>query len=415
MTPSGLDGKGQFTSAYDLALIAREDFANADFRKYVLTRTAQMPAQPKLKQNGFQFQNENKLIFNYPGALGGKTGFTTVARHSYVGAAQRNGRRLVVTLLGAEAHPLRGWQQGEALLDWGFSLPKDASVGHLVTPGGGGRRSRPPSQPTPEQPGRPAAPTAAQAGRRAAAAALSMVAGRGGRRRGAGRHPAAAPADPAPPPPPPPRARRTGPARAEPRRPQPLHRLRRSAASRPKTQTTATPSAAVNSISMARPAAASACLVDGQARPGPSRTRSTSQTPSTKPRIRPTTGTTKKPTRPSTPPASSAELGTPTLLSRLPGQQVFDRRPDQRDHGRDGQHEPPAPRPTRRRAAPTAARPAQLSSRPGKHRDDHADDAERDHDAGDDGDGRTGVGEVHGVHAARVRHNPQAGAPAADG
>ncbi|AEV87541.1 D-Ala-D-Ala carboxypeptidase [Actinoplanes sp. SE50] len=134
VTPSGLDGKGQFTSAYDLALIARSDFAKADFRKYVLTRSAQMPAQRSPRVGGFQFQNENKLIYNYPGAMGGKTGFTTVARHSYVGAAQRNGRRLVVTLLGAEAHPLRGWQQGAALLDWGFAQPAGASVGHLVTP-----------------------------------------------------------------------------------------------------------------------------------------------------------------------------------------------------------------------------------------------------------------------------------------
>jgi D-alanyl-D-alanine carboxypeptidase (penicillin-binding protein 5/6) len=134
ITPSGLDGKGQFTSAYDLALIARQDFAKPDFRKYVLTKSAEMPAQPKLKKAGFQFQNENKLIFKYPGALGGKTGFTTVARTSYMSAAQRNGRRLVVTLLGAETRPLRGWQQGAALLDWGFSLPRDASVGTLVTP-----------------------------------------------------------------------------------------------------------------------------------------------------------------------------------------------------------------------------------------------------------------------------------------
>jgi serine-type D-Ala-D-Ala carboxypeptidase (penicillin-binding protein 5/6) len=134
VTPSGLDGKGQFTSAYDLALIAREDFAKPDFRRYVLTRTAYMPAQPKLKKAGFQFQNENKLIYNYPGAMGGKTGFTTVARTSYMSAASRNGRRLVVTLLGAETRPQRGWQQGEALLDWGFSLPREASVGTLVTP-----------------------------------------------------------------------------------------------------------------------------------------------------------------------------------------------------------------------------------------------------------------------------------------
>jgi D-alanyl-D-alanine carboxypeptidase (penicillin-binding protein 5/6) len=134
VTPSGLDGKGQFTSAYDLALIARVCFANADFRKYALTRSAQMPAQKKPKAGGFQFQNENKLIYNYDGALGGKTGFTQLARHSYVGAAERDGRRLVATLLGAEARPQRGWEQGAALLDWGFSLPEGTSVGNLVTP-----------------------------------------------------------------------------------------------------------------------------------------------------------------------------------------------------------------------------------------------------------------------------------------
>ncbi|WP_091344527.1 D-alanyl-D-alanine carboxypeptidase family protein [Micromonospora rhizosphaerae] len=135
VTPSGLDGKGQFTSAYDLALIARACFANPLFRRYALTERTQIPAQPALKKGGFQIQNENQLIYRYRGALGGKTGFTELARHTYVGAAERNGRRLVVTLLGAEARPLRGWQQGAELLDWGFSLPRDASVGRLVEPG----------------------------------------------------------------------------------------------------------------------------------------------------------------------------------------------------------------------------------------------------------------------------------------
>jgi serine-type D-Ala-D-Ala carboxypeptidase (penicillin-binding protein 5/6) len=132
VTPSGLDGRGQFTSAYDLALIARACFSLPDFGKYDTTMRTQMPAQPHAK--GFQIQNENLLLTQYKGALGGKTGFTNLARHTYVGAAQRNGRRLVVTLLGAEAQPVRGWQQGAALLDWGFSVPKGASVGHLVTP-----------------------------------------------------------------------------------------------------------------------------------------------------------------------------------------------------------------------------------------------------------------------------------------
>jgi D-alanyl-D-alanine carboxypeptidase (penicillin-binding protein 5/6) len=184
VTPSGLDGPGQFTSAYDLALIARVCFANADFRKYALTRSAQMPAQKKPKAGGFQFQNENKLIYNYDGALGGKTGFTQLARHTYVGAANRNGRRLVATLLGAEATPLRGWQQGAALLDWGFKLPADASVGKLVEPDGADgqgtadTRSAPAAVPpaTGEKP-RPAAARAAppQALSFAAAAAVAVL------------------------------------------------------------------------------------------------------------------------------------------------------------------------------------------------------------------------------------------------
>ncbi|MGW4683282.1 D-alanyl-D-alanine carboxypeptidase family protein [Micromonospora taraxaci] len=135
VTPSGLDGAGQFTSAYDLALIARACFAQPTFRRYALTGQTSIPAQPAQRTKGFDIQNENQLIYRYPGALGGKTGFTDLARHTYVGAAERGGRRLVVTLLGAESAPKRGWEQGAALLDWGFTVPRDASVGRLVEPG----------------------------------------------------------------------------------------------------------------------------------------------------------------------------------------------------------------------------------------------------------------------------------------
>lgn len=133
-TPSGLDGPGQFTSAYDLALIARPLFDRSDFLRYVQTERAQIPPQPPQDPRGFQIQNQNRLLDRYPGALGGKTGYTDLARHSFVGAAQRDGRRLVVTLLGAERRPVPGWEQGAALLDWGFSVPAGASVGQLVDP-----------------------------------------------------------------------------------------------------------------------------------------------------------------------------------------------------------------------------------------------------------------------------------------
>lgn len=135
VTPSGLDAPGQFTSAYDLALIARACFDDATFQRYALTRQTKVPDQPRKHVKGFEIQNQNSLIDEYPGALGGKTGYTDLARHTYVGAAERDGRRLVVTVLGAEHLPLRGWQQGAALLDWGFAQPSDASVGRLVEPG----------------------------------------------------------------------------------------------------------------------------------------------------------------------------------------------------------------------------------------------------------------------------------------
>ncbi|WP_327003423.1 D-alanyl-D-alanine carboxypeptidase [Dactylosporangium sp. NBC_01737] len=134
VTPSGLDAPDQLTSAYDLALIARADFARPDFLKYDTTLVFQWPAQPPKDPKGFQIQNENKLLTMYEGAIGGKTGFTDEARHTYVGGAQRGGRRLVVTIMGAEIVPARAWKQGTMLLDWGFALPAATSVGHLVTP-----------------------------------------------------------------------------------------------------------------------------------------------------------------------------------------------------------------------------------------------------------------------------------------
>lgn len=133
VTPSGLDGPGQYTSAYDLALIARATYAREDFRRYIATRVAQIPGEGGTP--GFAITHDNTLLDHYPGTLGGKTGFTDLARQTYVGVAERNGRRLVVTLLGAETAPLGSLGEAAALLDWGFALSPDASVGRLITPG----------------------------------------------------------------------------------------------------------------------------------------------------------------------------------------------------------------------------------------------------------------------------------------
>ncbi|MFG2052537.1 D-alanyl-D-alanine carboxypeptidase family protein [Micromonospora sp. NPDC048930] len=143
-TPSGLDGPGQYTSAYDLALIARATYARADFRRYIATRVAQIPAESG--RPGFAITHDNTLLDHYPGTLGGKTGFTDLARQTYVGVAERNGRRLAVTLLGAETAPLGSLGEAAALLDWGFALSPGASVGRLVTPDEQKKQDRPIAQ-----------------------------------------------------------------------------------------------------------------------------------------------------------------------------------------------------------------------------------------------------------------------------
>jgi D-alanyl-D-alanine carboxypeptidase (penicillin-binding protein 5/6) len=85
---------------------------------------------------GFQVNNDNSLLRTYEGFLGGKTGFTDDSRHTYVGGAERDGKRLAVVLLRGEKQdnaPLS--QQGADLLDYGFALAKSGAkpVGELVT------------------------------------------------------------------------------------------------------------------------------------------------------------------------------------------------------------------------------------------------------------------------------------------
>ena len=134
-TPSGLDVAGQSSSPYDLALIFRALIEDPVTAAILVTPTAQIPEVPG-RSLGYQIQNQNPLLTSYPGNLGGKTGFTDAARHTFVTAAERNGRRLVVSVMDTENQPLRAADQAALLLDWGFALPAGVDgVGELVEPG----------------------------------------------------------------------------------------------------------------------------------------------------------------------------------------------------------------------------------------------------------------------------------------
>ncbi len=162
-TPSGLDGPGMSTSAYDLALVFGHVLSRPLLAELLSTRQVDFPGFGG--RPGFVLSNDNKLLHHYDGALGGKTGFTDDARHTYVGAAVRSGRPLIVVLMRGEQRPVPMWQQAAQLLDYGFALPTGRPVGHLV--------AGPPStenQPTETQPiatqpiATPAAPARAGSG-----------------------------------------------------------------------------------------------------------------------------------------------------------------------------------------------------------------------------------------------------------
>ena len=129
-TPSGLDGPGMSASAYDLALAFRQVLNRPLLVELLGTRQADFPGFGN--RPGFVVNNDNKLLRSYPGALGGKTGFTDDARHTQLDAAQRNGRRLMVVLMRGEQHPVSMSEQAARLLDYGFALPTGHPVGKLV-------------------------------------------------------------------------------------------------------------------------------------------------------------------------------------------------------------------------------------------------------------------------------------------
>jgi D-alanyl-D-alanine carboxypeptidase (penicillin-binding protein 5/6) len=102
--PTGLDAPRQHSSSFDLAVFARDGLRDKDFRRYVSTTSVAFPAQePKrdTRRKSYMIYNQNPLLLDgYRGILGVKTGFTTEAGRTYVAAAERGGRALIVAAMG---------------------------------------------------------------------------------------------------------------------------------------------------------------------------------------------------------------------------------------------------------------------------------------------------------------------------
>ncbi len=143
VTPNGLDAPDQHTSAYDLALFARQGLQMPAFLKYDQTTSGQFRIS---KKKSVGLWNQNTLLATYPGALGGKIGWTSAAGATYVGMARRHGVTLIVSLLHCPA--LTEITAGKSLLNWGFAVDgKVRPVGTLVGP-----RQPPAAAPAPSRP-----------------------------------------------------------------------------------------------------------------------------------------------------------------------------------------------------------------------------------------------------------------------
>ena len=123
VNPNGLDSPGHYSTARDLAVLGAYAMKNPIFRKTVSTK--------EIKIGNRLLHNHNKLLWQYDGADGIKTGYTKAAGRILVSSAERDGRRLVAVTI----HAPDDWNDHAKLLDQGFSqfqTVKIAGVGDVI-------------------------------------------------------------------------------------------------------------------------------------------------------------------------------------------------------------------------------------------------------------------------------------------
>ncbi|MDX6744500.1 D-alanyl-D-alanine carboxypeptidase family protein [Actinocorallia sp. A-T 12471] len=160
----GLSVKTQYTTSYDLAVILRQGLTIPEFVEYSQTNDATFPAlrpakvdketkkKTKAKKYKMPIYSHIRMLPTqsqaYDGFLAGKNGYTNAARQTFVGAAERDGRTIIIALMAADSL----WDNAKTLFDWGF---KNADLAEPV--------ESLPAQPSPEPTGLAAGPDATTA------------------------------------------------------------------------------------------------------------------------------------------------------------------------------------------------------------------------------------------------------------
>jgi D-alanyl-D-alanine carboxypeptidase (penicillin-binding protein 5/6) len=118
--PHGLTAPDHYSTAHDLAILFRYAMRNSTFREIVQTKISSVSSHAMVRKKDvarrISVRNHNRLLWNFDGAIGGKTGYTLAAQKCFVGAVVRNGVTLIVSILGSRDQ----WGDTKKLLGYGF-------------------------------------------------------------------------------------------------------------------------------------------------------------------------------------------------------------------------------------------------------------------------------------------------------
>ena len=135
---NGLPDEQHYTSAYDMALIAKEAYKNETFRIISGTKTYTIPFTNKHTDEETYLQNHHQMLYPYRTrkylydyCLGGKTGYTTAANYTLVTYAEKDGMTLICVVLNAP--PNSNYEDTRGLFDFCFDNFKILNVAEYET------------------------------------------------------------------------------------------------------------------------------------------------------------------------------------------------------------------------------------------------------------------------------------------
>lgn len=117
LNPNGLPAEGQFSTARDVAIIARNAYANPVVRKIAGTPRAEFRFTDGRVR---EMVNTNRVLHQAGFCNGMKTGYTRAAGHCLVASGQENGRDVITVILGSNKANV--WNDSQRLLEWGLRL-----------------------------------------------------------------------------------------------------------------------------------------------------------------------------------------------------------------------------------------------------------------------------------------------------